>query len=858
MFAQTKLHPPLLTTEYMPRTLLKLASTIEQLARCTVIHAPTGYGKTTLVAQWLSEHAFPYGWLSLQESDNDLSLLATCLIQALQRVDSSVGRDALTVLDREQPDPSIIARLILNSMVGLQEPFVLVLDDYHHVQDGAVHELITALIEEAPSVLHLVITTRHEPAFPARWKVRGWLHEVKTDQLRLSTEEATRLLNGTLQLNLADDELALLNERAEGWIAGLKLAALALPQKERHHDFIQRFRGSHQWVTAYLMEEALARQSLTLRAFLRDTALLPQLSASLCDAVTGRSDSAELLRQIESNGLFLTAVDESRIWYRYHPLFADALTVLLTSADKVRVLERAANWYAQSGLISEAVDTYLRLGRADDAARLVARQVLPSLVRGDHLMLRVWLTRLALADTTHLSELHLAEAWFHLHSRRADQAQASLDRAERLLPTREVQAWVDTLRALAYFYQGEPHLVLPMLERAQSSATDDLAGMITWISGLAQWQLGQASQAVTTIRQALSDPRVQQDPFGYSGISYYLSNFLNQMGRRREALAVCERVMGSMVDEYDNPLAAAAMIYVQSGILYYEADLLDEAAHVLRIGQKLAQTMGLAESLIFSALYLALIDLAHDAPMSVETLLFDARAQAIELNALHFLPTIESVEAQLWLRSGQQHFITPWMNRVDISDPSVPGQVQHVYISALIFTHQYQSALTLLDSLEESVRRQHQIRSLLSLLTLRALALDGNGQMSAAIHVLRETVQLAAPHEYRRVFLDVPTRLLELLNYVRETDPAFIDTLVAAPSYSIVVEERLADPLTGREIEIVHLVAEGYSNREIAAKLFVAPSTIKTHIKSAYSKLGADSRTRAIVRARSLGLLKVH
>jgi LuxR family maltose regulon positive regulatory protein len=397
----------------------------------------------------------------------------------------------------------------------------------------------------------------------------------------------------------------------------------------------------------------------------------------------------------------------------------------------------------------------------------------------------------------------------------------------------------------------------PHIEAAKShSQSPQLTGIYDWLGGVALWEQGQSQAAIERIRAALRAPSIANDPFGYSGISFFLSDYLNQMGRRQEALALCERLMDELVDADDNLLAHAAPIVAQAGILHYEVNDLDTATYLLNTNLHLSQPMSLTQGLVVGRVYLAFIDYARDRKDEAYRMLHDARHIATTAGSRYFTLVVDAAENWLHLRDGHSGRMIRWLAHLPLDNPRVPFAVRLIALRGLVHT-QDERAASLLSMLESTARQTEHDRRLIPLLILKAQHHDQQTDHGAAFTALREAVSLATVGDYRRDFLDEPPRVLDMLARIQNAAPAFIESLTQREPKSVKIEQPSVDPLTERELEVIKLAALGYSNREIAAEMFVAVSTIKTHIKHAFSKLDADgSRTRAIARARKLGLLQ--
>jgi len=353
----TKLHTPPVRPELVsrPRLIELLSEGLER--KLTLVSAAAGYGKTTLVAEWLGSLTSPSTWLTLDEGDNDPLRFVSYLIAALKKVDDSIGLGAQTFLATPQPPPmETMLALLINDIAAAPCPFVLVLDEYDTIHAEPIHEAVDFLIEHQPEQLRLVLVTRQDPPLHLpRLRVRRHLLEIGEADLRFTVDEARGFLCQALGLDLDSRVIDALEARTEGWIAGLQLAALSVRGRsaESIAEFVELFSGSHRHVLDYLAAEVLARQSDEMQEFLRDTSILDRFTAPLCDALTGRSDSREILRQLDQGNLFLIPLDDQRKWHRYHRLFADFLRTELQAQARASLHASASRWLVATDLLPE-------------------------------------------------------------------------------------------------------------------------------------------------------------------------------------------------------------------------------------------------------------------------------------------------------------------------------------------------------------------------------------------------------------------------------------------------------------------------------------------------------------------------
>jgi LuxR family maltose regulon positive regulatory protein len=516
----TKIAIPRISSDLLPRSHLMIR--LEEATRheLILVSTPAGFGKTTLLASWEKNTEKPVAWLSLDRDDNDPTRFWRYVVASIASVRSGVGKPALSLLNASaQPTPKAVITVLVNELAAQPDEFVLVLDDYHHIESPTIHDDLAFLLEQLPLGMHMVISTRSDPPFPlARFRARGQLAELRAADLRFTLDESTSLMHSVWELNLPEESVAVLEERTEGWATGLQLAALALRGSSNPAQFIEEFSGSHRYILDYLTEEVLEQQPGDVRSFLLKTSVLDQLCGPLCDVLSGRSDSQQMLEDLERANLFLVPLDEERHWYRYHHLFADLLLARLQSIDpqQVSTLHRnAANWYEEHGLISDAIRHALAAGEAAWAARLVEQHVEEILRRGEGETLRAWLAALPHEAVRARPRLALAQAIAAFNAGHLQVAEPLLEEAEQALATspnepyepsigKEISMLVNVpvsialLRASLMALRGDADRSTELVRQAQAHlAGDERSPRISgrWNLAQADWTRGRLTEA---------------------------------------------------------------------------------------------------------------------------------------------------------------------------------------------------------------------------------------------------------------------------------------------------------------------------------------------------------------------------
>lgn len=872
-----------------PRLRQKLEQALSPGVKLILVSAPAGFGKTTLVADWGKRlagspaHAeVKLAWLSLDEADNDPARFLTYLVSSLQRLDPTLGPN-LAQLSPLPKVESVVAQFV-NNLMAFVSPVVLVLDDYHLIQTEFIHQFVERLLDQLPPQHHLALTTREDPSLPLpRLRARGQMVEVRQDDLRFSLEEATDFLNRTMGLALTIEAVAALETRTEGWIAGLQLAALSLQGRDAHRvaDFIEAFSGSHRYVIDYLVEEVLNQQPADIRHFLRQTSILERLSGLLCNAVTGRSDSRQILSQLEQVNLFLIPLDDRREWYRYHHLFAEFLKTELSASTRQSLHQKAAVWLAEHQFLAEAIGHAVAAQATELAADLIEQAADGTLRRGEFFTLNDWFEALP-PDLIHARpNLALFRAWVDWTQGRVQAVDDLVHSLEAKLPAevpRSLQGRLNCLKAcLAIVHGRADGLGLAQLALEQLADADlFFKGMTLLVLGEAQNYLGDSLEASQTFEAVYELGRRNGDLMMMIGGLSNLTDQLTLQGRRRQAAHICRQMIEEFVDEKGQPLPLTGFAYLALGLTLYHANKLDEAKRAIDRGAAL----GLKAGLIGVEIYIALAR----APLlqalgEFEAALRDAKAlqrATIEGQFDVYVAFAAAFEANLHLKQGNLAVAKAWAQSFDATVPPLLTGIKEaellVYVRYLLAVARPEPALSLLVQLEPIATRRRRSLSLMTVYILQAVAQEALGQRDLALNCLARAIELAAPETYRRVFLDEGPAVGRLLLHVRSAVPDFVRSLLEAfglpspvepgpgPAGASVSREtgepELIEPLSEREVEVLQLVADGLSNREIAASLIISVGTVKKHLNNIFGKLEVRSRTQAVAQAREVGLVK--
>jgi LuxR family maltose regulon positive regulatory protein len=891
----TKLHIPAPRPDVVPRPQL-IARLNEGLTHpVTLISAPVGFGKTTLLSTWLKQLPVStrVAWIALDAGDNDPARFLAYLFDALQ-----IARPDALRAPRLPALDEVLAPLI-NQLSAAPNPIVFVLDDYHLIEAARVHQTLSFLIEHQPAPLHLIIAARADPPLPLpRLRARNQLLELRQSDLCFTPGEAAQFLAQAIGQPLPEAEAQALTVHTEGWIAGLQLAAMSLrgqtPQQARA--FIHSFTGSDRFVLDYLGEEVLARQSAELRRFLLQTSILDRLTESLCAAVTERRDSGAVLEHLERANLFIVPLDNERRWYRYHRLFADLLLrqLALTRATEMAALhQRASAWCEQHDLVAEAIEHALAAEDFERAAALSEREAEATLMRSEAATLLKWIAALPERVVQARSSLIFYEGWARLLSGRPLNEE-ELER--RAAATGDHSAHTELLRAALMLMQGRTAEAIRLAQQAIARLPENapfLQTIATWLLSIARLADGDAAGGTRTLEDSIA-AATQSGSIATAVLGLCrLGDVRLRHAKLHEAEALYQQALELSLNDEGHPLPIACDPLMALGDIARERNEFETARRYLQQGIELAkQWREVAAQRGLQAL--ALLQQAQGERDGARASLREAAALARRsdvseiddlivalANAQLAIAQGDLAEAERWAASrgllGEAETIGVSVDRAWLDQHLRKYEV--VMLARLRLAQQrYPEGLELLDLCLPKFEQLDRAHSVIVIEIARALALQGLRRREEALSALERAVTLAEPAGYARVFLDEgePLRLLiadfRLRIEQRQSDPSalrlaqYAAKLLAVFSQSAITPEiaqlknrqspiqNLIEPLSGRELEILRLIADGLTNQEIADRLVLSLPTVKWHTGNLYGKLGVSSRTQAVAKARELDI----
>ncbi len=924
---RTKIYKPPLRPDLVlrPHLIERLNQSLQIGHKLTLISAPAGFGKTTLVSEWGTNLQQPaaqesrsetrIAWLSLEDGDNEPARFLAYLIAAINHVlveKEAIGLGVLRMQEStaQTPPLEMLMTALINDAEMLTNHMLIILDDYHNITPSPVDEVITFLLEHLPLHLHLVISTREDPQLPlARFRARGELTELRASDLRFSSTEAAEFLNQVMGLNLLENEIEALEARTEGWIAGLQLAALTLQDPismQRQQDntgLIKSFSGSHRFVLDYLLEEVLEKQPITVQDFLLQTAVLNRLTGSLCDALTGQEDGQVTIEQLEHDNLFIVPLDEERRWYRYHHLFADLLRKRLrqTRIEQVTELhQRASAWYEKNDYIDEAIEHAQQAKDSERAARLIEEFADAIWRRGEHVKLRRWLNALPAEQLLSRPHLCIFHAWYLFAGGQQEAAVKMVDVAERTLEnsvdyiknieSREqgrlryhdiskLRGRAATIRSFMATYTGD----VPAISKYARQALEYLPEEeLTWrgsaaISlGDAKGFMGDMNAAYQARLEAAKACRAAGDIY-FSMIAHLkLAITLRAQGRLQPTIELC-RQQKQLADEWGfSHTAAVGWLLAIWGEVLAELNDLEGALYHVQKGVEMTEHGGEMAMRGWSYICLARVLFSSSDIAGVKAIIQKMATLDRESDVPPWITNhLANWQVRLWLSQDKLDSAYQWIgeHKLNFTDEVEPPSkmdyyslFDHIMLSRILLAQdRLHEATRLLRWLMEPVEKGGRTSRLIEILLLLALAYQADNDSTQAMIALERALTLAKPLGFIRIFVDEGLPMTHLLrnavnqgielDYGRQLLLAFPVKELELTDTNKSKAQELIEPLSKRELEVLRLIANGLTNREIASRLFLSLNTVKVHVRNIYGKLNTHNRTQTVAKARRLGIL---
>ncbi|PIE80369.1 MAG: hypothetical protein CSA11_08610 [Chloroflexi bacterium] len=917
---KTKLFVPPLRQEIVARPPLLARLDGVQQRPFALISAPAGFGKTTLVVEWINQMAagrnkkaemppFSIAWLSLDENDNDPMRFWRYVVAALQTAVPNLPDDVTSILDEQVP-VAVAGFLtdLLNALTtttsrrprDIPHPVTLVLDDYHLIEDDNIHKGIAFLLDHTPPHMHLIMTTRQDPPLPlARLRGRNLLVEIRQNDLAFSQAEAAQFLNEVMGLALHEEAISTLSARTEGWITGLQMAALSMQGQDDVDGFLAAFTGSHRYVLDYLMEEVWQRQPPEIQHFLRQTAVLDKLCAELCQKLITADEAFKqgtqtnpsssifhlncqaILEHLDRTNLFIISLDEARFWYRYHHLFADLLRQRLaqTKPERIPVLHAlAGEWYEENGRLPEAIHHYLQSMTQDRAAELIMQVADTYLMRSEIDILLNWIGSLSHETMGKYPLLFVYQAGAMLLAGQSFKTIEAYLQEALAYSNGKTTGEVNVLRSLIAAFQGQLEASTYYSEKALELLPPEnlfLHSVVIQNMALAQMLNGDVNIAIDSLLTAAKVCAEANNVMSQVICLTHVAESSILAGRLFAAKDYYEQAIVLAVDGQKRPLPVMSNAKLGMGEIYREWNQLDKAAALsaegLALFKRWSEISGLDGYVWSARIRQAQGDEAGALADMEKAKEIAARFDTWELG--NYMVGI--LRAQLDIEQGRVETAVRWLNKSGIHEASLAETPYHMWetghmtlIRLAIAQQEYEQALNLIAKILEQAAKMGRQGTVIDALTLQAIAYHHTHRPQEAQTALQQALTLAEPEQYIRIFLDKGTPIRQLLGTLQQTvqtpnlQPYITQLLTAFQSSTtnrraatVSRQVPIVDPLSSRELEVLNLIATGYTNRHIAEQLFIAHSTVKTHINNIYNKLGVSNREAALTRAQELGLI---
>jgi len=890
----TKLNHPRTRTDVVMRTRIIeiLNEGLTRPSALILVSAPAGYGKTTLVISWLRGLTLPFAWLSLGAEDDNLPRFITYLISALQKVNPAMGESAAKILESFHADTfqnEIIISSLIQDLTSLSQPILLIIDDYHFIESKAVHDFVENLIEHTQPVLNIIITSRTDPPLPlAKWRARNQLTEVRAVDLQFKFDEASEFLQDVMLLKLSHQQIRLLEEQTEGWVAGLQLAALSIRNHQSQAE-AWTIEGGHRNIADYLMNEVVRQLPKERREFLIQTSLVNRLNASLCNVMLERTDSQHMLETLEADNLFTIALDDMREWFRYHHLFAEFLYKRLIAEYPEnlvnRLHQRASHWLAEHGFIIEAIDHALAAKDFEYAACLIAPQSEEWMRRGETFTILKYLNQLPKELAWSKWELSLWYGWSYAINGEADSSERWTNRLEELI-TPLIQAvtlqenepihpglqnayvQVLAIRSMLARQNNDFISAVALDEQALRLIPDGDLHLQTIVSAIlssAVLEAGNFDKAESLLQSTRQRSYRTGNPFITFTILLNESALAVMRGQLHRAYALNMEALRLTQNESLERLAYLARFRL--GRVTYFWNQLAESRQYLAVAIEQADVKEYSAPTIRGYITLAWIQNAEGQyPQALQTL-DQAEQIALSQHKLGSVEMVRGVRAQLQLSAGENEAAARWAktsdweslesskSRLILSDESFFPYCQILIASQN--PHDLKRVERLLDWRLKDSESQRRDSTILKIRLMQALLHQSQKHSELAMTALLQALEIAMSENVIRPFLDEGQSLLPFLRRVPQKHAAknFAQKILASVSNSNLETQPLLEPLSKQELNILKLMAQGYTNPAIARKLLLAVSTVRWYAKQIFRKLGVHNRTQASIEARKLNLL---
>lgn len=903
-FLRTKLHRPPVAKDHLHRQHLLDRLDERRHRPLTLVSAPAGYGKSTLLSCWLESCNCPSAWISLDASDNDLQIFMTYLIESIESMFPGSVKDLRALMKgTNMPSAGMLATSLINHLYEIDDNFILVLDDYHLIQDKNVHELVYQMLIHPPEAMHLVVATRRDPPFTiSGMRAKGQMTEIRVPDLQFSSAEVVTFLRRVMKMEVDDHTAALIEEKTEGWVAGLRLAVLSVRQRSDLQRIVASLPDNNRYVMDYIISEVISNQPEEIQKYLLSTAILNRFCAPLCESLCLPPDGSaecqlsgrQFISELEKENMFLIPLDDRRRWYRYHHLFRQLLQGEMRRKFASEVIKglnnKAGLWFDENEFPDEALPHFLAANNIEAARQLIIRRRHDLIQKEKWHQLNLWVETIPKYHVDIDPELLVINAWLHENRERYDEMHTTIRKIEQLLDdeaartksTDSLYGEVDALKSAEFYLQGEVERAKQhasrAIQRIPANHLHERSFAILIYAFTCQME-GDAHRARQTIHEALHGHETAGSI--YTARLLLTLSFIDWLegdltGVQRNASLWLK--LGHTVDL----LESAAFAHYHLGMAaYYLADT-EEACLHLAAAIKNGQLVD-PNTYLHASCALALLYQSENQPENADEIAQSLVEYAMQLDNAQLLGSANALTGELAMRRGHLSEAIKWA-RVFPSETTkqalrffVPQFTQAKIFIAQGEPNAHRKAHALLNRLQDFFKSVHNTHCLIEVLTLKSMLHDAAGNQTAALAELEGALDLAHHSRRMRPFLDMGPWVFALLERIRSLGrfSGYIDRILAVhdriqkptfeqtpsfqpsrrPTPSAHASQQLEEPLTNRELDIIHLLAERLSNKEIAEKLFIAPGTVKRHTKNIYRKLATHNRQETVAKARAIGLL---
>jgi LuxR family maltose regulon positive regulatory protein len=892
----TKLHIPSVGNNIVHRSELFEKLNLGLSRKLVLISAPAGFGKTTVVSDWINQNKIPAAWFSLDTGDNDPVDFLSYIISGIQSIHTTFGQDALKLLNSpNRPSGESIAGLLINEILNINQNFILVLDDFHLIKSNEVLKLVSYLLEHIPGSIHIVILTRSDPALSvSRLRSQHQLVELRSSDLSFSANDIFVLFNKKLKLGLSVDDVYTLETRTEGWIAGLQLTALSMRGRENISEFIQDLKGDNRYIMDYLMEEVLKIQSDDIEEFLLQTSMLEQMSASLCNAVLNRNDSQSILETLERNNMFVIPLDTERTWYRYHHLFAELLKQRLHLRDKTAINElhnKAGEWFYSNSMPLLAIEHALKTENFEKSIQLLGEKVETMWKNGHHAAILKYGDLLPDEIIKKNTDFCLYYAWILIMGGQIQKAEPFLVSAEIItlqiindkssskeaVQYSKIQSGKISV-AFAYLYSiiADSEKTSNYCKAAMENLSEDDPLWFSWgwySIGIAETVSERIKESIEAYEKALAYGKKSGNIYLISTIVYNLASLEVRMGLYTSAYRKCSDLIKFMkesgylqISKLDS--SYAALYSLMAGIETMRTDFEDALANIKTAYSLSKENPNNSYKVIMLSVYWLISfgrrDNAEIVRLNdeIEDIIRQNKISPVAMNIYVAMKGHLLIEQHEFEKANIFFIDNGLGHNKKISYLEDRGYFAFVLL--LIMELKFKEAEKILDQLELMAKASNRIEVLIEVKIEFAILYKETGNKEKAIKTLIESLEYAANENVLMYFIRYHDKIYDLLTEIFKiqatTKTNIPEELTNKLKLAIEKREKLSKivfdaGLSARELDALKLIAEDLTNQEIADKLFISLQTVKTHVKNILLKLEVDSRIRAVTKAKVLGII---